>query len=691
MLHRLIHVGTNDVVTIYVPNPEIGQGVKTSLSMIVAEELEVAWEDIQVEQAKWDRNLERQFSGGSLSIRLNYQAMREAGAAARGRLMAAAAQRWELPVAQLRAETGKVISLETGRSASYGALAREASSVAVAEPVLKPESAFHTIGRSRPDTDLKAIVTGAQLYSLDVRVPNMVYAKMARCPHPDGRAVSFDAREARKISGVVEVFALDNRDHGGRIILPNCPNFVSGVVVVAEHPWAALEGARRLEVQWEIPTVKDQSDELRQAFKTSLSAADGELETVRHDGDLDQGWSKAKTRLDVVYELPFLAHVPMEPMNCTVHVRQDTVEAWLPTQNPGQAAEALAKALDVSLDQIDIHVVRSGGAFGRRYYADYAVDTALVSAQLQRPVKMLWSREDDVRFDYFRPASAQRVRAGLDSQGRVCFWHHTVASHPRQTYLEREGSPAEIANYEFPAAFVPALRYDYRAIPARIPVGQWRAVEHSSNVFVVSSVLDELAHAQDLDPVALWLNLVGRDQFVQVREDFRFDAGRLRGVIEAVAEMANWNSPVEKHVGKGIAASYNQGAWVAEVVEVGVEDERLKVRRVWAAVDCGLVINPSGAIQQVQGAITEGLSAALFGDIRVVDGVVEQQNFNTYELCRMHHVPPIEVRFVGPGGAPRGLGEPPLPPVAPALCNAVFAACAKRIRRLPLKDDFTIV
>lgn len=690
VLHRLVHVGNDDSITIYVPNPEIGQGVKTALSMIVAEELEVTWENIRVEQAKWDSTLERQFSGGSLSVRLNYQAMREAGALARARLLAAAAHRWGVSAADLRAANGRVSRPGSDQYLHYGTLAREAASIEVAKPELKSESAFTVVGKSHPDSDIGAIVTGTQRYSLDISFPEMRYAKVARCPHPDGRAVSFDASAARQVSGVLDVFALDNRDHGGRIILPNCPNFVSGVVVVAEHAWAALEGARKLEVEWELPEARDQSDELRKAFAEGVKGAEGEFEVVRLDGNLESAQAEASTRLDVVYELPFLAHVPMEPMNCTVAVREDGVEAWIPTQNPGMAAEVLAKALGVAPEKIEIHVVRSGGAFGRRYYADFVVDAALVSAKLLRPVKLLWSREDDVRHDYFRPASAQRVRAGLDKRGRVCFWHHTVASHPRQTYLEREGSPAEIANYEFPAAFVPALRYDYRAIPARVPVGQWRAVEHSSNVFVVSSVLDELAHASGRDPVELWLDLVGSDQFVQVREDFRFDASRLRAVIETVAQMADWRSPVAQNVGKGIAASYNQGAWVAEVVEVVVKDNHLKVSRVWAAVDCGRVINPSGALQQVQGAVTEGLSAALFGDITVVDGVVQQQNFDSYRLCRMHQVPTIEVRFTGPGGAPRGLGEPPLPPLAPALCNAIFAACGKRIRKLPLKDHFTV-
>jgi isoquinoline 1-oxidoreductase beta subunit len=348
------------------------------------------------------------------------------------------------------------------------------------------------------------------------------------------------------------------------------------------------------------------------------------------------------------------------------------------------AAEAVAKVLGIEQENVTIHVMRSGGAFGRRYYADFITDTVLLAQRFEHPVKVVWTREDDIRYDYFRPASVQRVRAATDHDGRLSHWRQQVASHPRETYLERDGSAAEIANYEFPAGFVPNLMFEYASVPARVPLGQWRATEHSSNVFVVSSAIDELAHAAQLDPVKFWLALVGREQFVQVREDFRFDASRLRKVIETAAARSGWGDPLPPGRGRGIAASYNQGAWVAEVAEVTAGSGALGVDRITCVIDCGRVINPQGAVNQVEGGIVEGLSVALHGRISVRDGMVEQSNFHDYRFSRIDEIPAIDVHFIDSADAPRGLGEGPLPPVAPAVCNAIFAATGKRIRSLPI-------
>jgi isoquinoline 1-oxidoreductase beta subunit len=426
-----------------------------------------------------------------------------------------------------------------------------------------------------------------------------------------------------------------------------------------------------------MPEERDDIDALTQAFERSL---DGESLVVRHDGDdID-----SDADIDVVYRLPFLAHVPMEPMNCTARVKGDTAEVWAPTQNPPMAAEAVAKVLGIPQENVTIHVMRSGGAFGRRYYADFIMDTVLLARRFRRPVKVVWSREEDIRHDYFRPASVQRVRASA-RDARVSQWHQKVVSHPREIYLERDGSPAEIHNFEFPAGFVPNLLFEYVSVPARIPLGQWRATEHSGNVFVVSSAIDELARAHDIDPVEFWLTLVGDEQYVQVREDFRFDASRLRHVIELAVESSGWGTPLPKGRGRGIAASYNQGAWVAEVAEVTVKGDDLAVDRIVCAVDCGRVINPQGAYAQVEGAIVEGLSAALHGRITVRDGIVQEGNFHDYPFCRMREIPEIDIHFVESADAPRGLGEGPLPPVAPAITNAIFAATGKRIRELPIR------
>lgn len=687
-LHPLVRIGSDGGITIFAQNPELGQGVKTALPMIVAEELDADWRSLRIEQAPLDPQLENQFSGGSLSVRLNFAALRRAGATARQMLLRAAAERWQVREGDLLTRDGFVMHEPSGRRASYGELAEAASAVPVPEdPALKNPYDFRLLGTSRSDPDLRSIVTGEPLYSLDLELPDMLYAVVRRSPVSDGQPKHFDATEARKVNGVVDVIELRNEKHGGRILLPNCPNFVSGVAVVAEHTWAALEGARKLAVEWDLPERRDDSASLMRAF---AEAATQDGEEVRRDGDIASAIDAAPTRIEVEYRLPFLAHVPMEPMNCTADVSAGRAVVWAPTQNPSMLAEALALALDIPVADVSVHVLRSGGAFGRRYYADFAIDAALLSQRKGRPVKVVWTREDDVHHDYFRPASLHGVRASLDEAGRLSGWDHVVVSHPRRPYLGREGVGAEIANYEFPAAFVPNFRSRYVAVPARIPVGQWRAIEHSTNVFVTASVIDELAHAAGADPLEFLRQLIGEDDIVQVREDFPFSAARLRAVVDMAASRSGWGSPLPDGRGRGIAASYNQGAWVAEVAEVTVEGDSLAVDRVVAAIDCGRVINPQGALAQVEGAVIEGLSAALMGEITVVDGRVQQGNFNDYPLCRMHQVPDIEVHFVDSDDDPRGLGEPPLPPLAPAVCNAIFAATGRRVRELPLKRLFAV-
>jgi isoquinoline 1-oxidoreductase beta subunit len=679
-LHPLIRIGSDGNITLYAQNPEMGQGVKTALPMILAEELGVDWNAIRVEQADWDERLENQFSGGSLSIRLNYMSMRLAGATAKAMLLAAASQRLHAPGDRLAVQSGYVVDAESGVRIGYGELADAASRLPVPDnPPLRNEDDFTLIGTSVPDVDAESILTGSQEYSLDLRLPGMLYAVVRRCPHGDGQPVSFDATAAKSVPGVVGFHMLKNVDHGGRIVLPNCPNFVSGVAVLATDTWAAMQGARKLEVEWRMPDERDDTDELVQKF---VAALDVDAEVVRRDGDE----TFTDTDIDVVYRLPFLAHVPMEPMNCTAEVHGDRAEVWAPTQNPPMAAEAVAAVLGIPQENVTVHVMRSGGAFGRRYYADFVTDTVLLARQFERPVKVVWSREDDIRHDYFRAGNVQRVRASV-REGRISHWHQKVASHPREIYLERDGSPAEIYDFEFPAGFVPNLLFDYVAVPARIPLGQWRATEHSGNVFVVSSAIDELAHVQGIDPVAFWLDLIGEAQYVQVREDFRFDASRLRSVVELAAAKSGWGEPLPKGRGRGISASYNQGAWVAEVAEVTVTDGNFSVDRITCAIDCGRVINPRGARKQVEGGIVEGLSAALHGRITVRDGVVQESNFNDYPFCRIREIPRLDVHFVASDDLPRGLGEGPLPPVAPAVTNAIFAATGMRIRDLPIRQS----
>ncbi len=695
VLHPLVHIEPGGSVVLFAQNPEMGQGVKTSLPMILAEELDLPFEDVEVRQADWLPGQDRQFSGGSLSIRLNYQAMREAGATARLMLLQAAAERWRVPLDALVTGDGHVRSADGRHSATYGELAAQAAQLPVPEEApLKSPSEYRIIGRPRSDVDLPAILRGAPLFSLDFKLPDMLYAVVRRSPVGDGQVASFDDRAARTVPGVRAVHVLSNEQHGGRIIQPNSPNFVSGIAVLADNTWAALQGAGALEVKWRNPPELDDTEALFARFHDGLRGTPVE---VRRDGDPESLLAGGADVFEQVYQVQLLAHAPMEPMNCTARDADGRSELWVPTQNPGGVAEAVAKAMAIETSGITVHVMRSGGAFGRRYYSDFAIDAALLARQTGRPVKVIWPREDDIRHGYFRPAGVHRIRALLDADGRIAAWQHRLAGHSREAYLEREDPPwsSEIAPYTFPAGFVPNLSFEHVFIPSRIPLGQWRAVAPSANVFVVGSAIDELAHRAGADPLTFLLRLVGEADSVPVIERFNLDTKRLRGVIRKAAEAAGWRQPLgwkdgAARKGRGIAACYDQGAWVAEVVEVTISDGRLRVDRVVAAIDCGRVINPQGAVAQVEGSILDGLGAALMGEITVRDGVVEQSNFHDYRLLRMRQAPAIEVHFIASESEPRGLGEPPLPPLAPALCNAIFAATGQRVRRLPLQSIFEV-
>jgi isoquinoline 1-oxidoreductase beta subunit len=699
VLHPLVQIASDGGIFLFAQNPEMGQGVKTSLPMILAEELDVRLQDVVVRQADWLPGQDLQFSGGSLSIRLNYQAMREAGAAARQMLMQAAAARWALPLETLVTDNGKVRDASGDHAATYSELAADAARLPVPTDVqLKLPSAFRVIGKSHSDVDIKAMVTGNTQFGADLQLPGMLYAVIRHSPVSDGQVASFKDDVALAVAGVRAVHELSNEKHGGRIIQPNSPNFVSGVAVLADNTWAAMQGARALEVQWRNPSKLDDTVSLYEQFHAGL---DAEAVQVRRDGN-PAGLIDSDTKVfEAVYQVPLLPHAPMEPMNCTAHYADGKVEIWAPTQNPGGLAEVVARAVgisqEVAKEQVVVHVMRSGGAFGRRYYSDFAIEAALLARKSGRPVKVVWSRQDDMRHGYFRPAGVHRIRASVDGERRISAWQHTLAGHSRAAYLEREDPPwdTELDQYTFPAGFVENLLLEHVFVPSRIPLGQWRGIAPSANIFVAGSAIDELAHRAGEDPVIFLLRLIGEEEAVRITDRFSLDTARLRAVIHKVVEAADWRQPLgwgdeQTRHGRGIAACYDQGSWVAEVAEVSISDGKLKVDRVVAAVDCGRLINPQGAAAQVEGAILDGLSTALMGEITVRDGVVEQSNFHDYRLLRIGQAPEIEVHFIASENEPRGLGEPPLPPLAPAVCNAIFAATGKRIRRLPLRSQFGV-
>jgi isoquinoline 1-oxidoreductase beta subunit len=681
----LIKIDTDGWVTLIAKNPEIGQGIKTALPMIMAEELGADWDKVKVVQGDFNEAYEEQWAGGSYAIVLNWDLMRRAAAKVRYVLLQAASKKMNKKVSELSTIKGKVLHSGSGEALPFETLLLEASKLHLPETVeFKPTDSFEIVGKNTPQVDLRQLVNGETKFSIDVKLPGMVYATVLKNPVFEGGVGDYDDTEARSVNGVIDIIELDNAAYGGRLLGPNSPNFVNGIAVLANSTWAAFKGTKKLDVIWDTSgSRKENTDGIFERFNLQLT--DTAIE--RKDGDIHRAKRNAASNFEAVYLVPFLAHIPMEPMNCTVDFRVDLCEVWAPTQNPKALQEGLIKLFGLKPEQIKIHLPRIGGAFGRRYYVDYAMDAAILSKKIGKPVKLTWTREEDIQHDWYRPASVQKMVASLDESGMVTGWQHILANASRKTSLGREGRPAgtEIDEYEFPAGFVPDLQFEYGHVMSDVPLGQWRGVGLSATVFAIHSFLDELAILNNMDPIDYFLKFLGPARMVPVVGDYEFDAGRFISVIEQVRRNSNWDTPLPKGQGRGFAANKLSGSFVAEVVTVSVdENENVTILRVDAVVDCGIVVNPSGAKAQVEGGILEGLSAALYGEITIKNGAAEQSNFHDYKWMRMDEAPEIHVEFIANNLPPRGLGEPPLPPAAPALANAIFAASGRRIRKLPI-------
>ncbi|WP_422080185.1 molybdopterin cofactor-binding domain-containing protein [Ulvibacterium sp.] len=681
----LIKIDTEGWVTLIAKNPEIGQGIKTALPMILAEELGADWDKVKVVQGDFDKAYEEQWAGGSYAIILNWDLMRTAAAKVRHVLIQAASKQMDKKISELSAVKNKVVHSKSGEALPFEKLLFEASKLPLPETVeLKPKEAFEIVGKNMPQVDLEQLVNGETKFSIDVKLPGMLYATVLKNPVFEGGVGDYDDTRARSVNGVIDVMELNNSAYGERLLAPNSPNFVNGIAVLANSTWAAFKGAGKLDVTWDTSgTRKENTDGIFKHFQSQLTNTTIE----RKDGDIHRAKRNAALSFEATYQVPFLAHIPMEPMNCTVDFRDDLCEVWAPTQNPRALEEGLIKLFGLQPEQIKIHLPRIGGAFGRRYYVDYAMDAAILSKKTGKPVKLTWTREADIQHDWYRPASVQKMMAALDEEGLVTGWQHILANASRKTCLGREGRPAgtELDEYEFPAGFIPDLQFEYGHVLSDVPLGQWRSVGHSAVAFAVHSFLDELAILNTMDSIDYFLKFLGPARMVPVVDDYAFDVKRLISVVERVRRNSNWDIPLPKGQGRGFAACKHSGSFVAEVVTVSVDaNEKVTVLKVDAVVDCGIVINPSGAKAQVEGGILEGLSAALYGEITVKNGAAEQSNFHDYKWIRMDEAPEIHIEFIANNLPPTGLGEPPLPPAAPALANAIFAASGKRIRKLPI-------
>ena len=663
-----LRITPDNKITIVVARSEMGQGVRTALPMILAEELEADWKQIEVEQAGASTLYGDQTTGGSASIRTTWDPMRKAGASAREMLISAAALTWSVPRSTCTAEAGHIKHAASNRSLSYGELVAKASTLPVPSDVtLKQSKDYKIVGQRLPRLDSLAKVKGEAIYGIDFRLPGMKYAVLSRCPLIAGKVTAIDDKESKKISGVSYVGKIGD----------------SAVAVVADSVWSAMEGRRVLNVSWDEGPNKDlNSAAILASLKQAASKKGANLYAAGEPGKV------SGRHISAEYVLPFMAHAPMEPGNCTAHFQGSKCELWAPTQVPQDCRDSVATAIGLDPDQVKVNVTLMGGGFGRRLEHDYAVEAAQVSKAINAPVKVIWTREDDMRCSTYRPASLHQLSATLDGTGLpVALTHRIIAP----SITGQKGQPVpnnvdpDLPDEAGPVYGIPNYAIEYVMTETPVPLGWMRSVYALQAAFALESFVDELALAAGKDPLKYRLQLLAKDQDLAYFTT-TWHTARMRAVLQLAAEKAGWDKPLPAGHYRGIACFACFQTYMAEVVEITMENTQPKVHRVVAAVDCGQVVNPAILEQQIQGGVVYGLSNALRAQITIDKGRIVQGNFDDYAPLRMDETPVVEVYAMPSQEPPTGIGEPSLPPVAPALCNAIYAATKKRIRTLPIQS-----
>lgn len=685
--NAFIRIMPDGAITIIAKNPEVGQGVRTSLPMLIAEELDVPWPSVRVEQAMADRaKYGSQVAGGSTATPNHYDNHRRLGAAARQMLVTAAAQTWGVPESECTTGGGRVHHHATRRMLNYGELTARAATLPapeLASVMVKDPKDFTIVGRPIRGVDNHAIVTGKPIFSIDVNVPGMLHAVYVKAPVFGAAVASANLDDVRRVPGVRQAFVID----GGTALSGLLP----GVAILADNTWAAAQGRRALRVEWADHATSSQSSD-GFARRAKELAAGAPQRTLRSDGDCAAALSSAVKVVEAEYSYPFLAHAALEPMNCTAHWADDRMEIWSPSQNPGSGLTLVSRTLEIPEENITIHMLRGGGGFGRRLANDYMVEAAAIAKQAGVPVKLTWSREDDIQHDFYRPAGFHFLKGGVDASGKLIAWqNHFVSFGQGEQFAQAAG----MSGTDFPGLFVPNYQVDASVMPLGVPTGFLRAPGSNGLAFVMQSFIDELAHAAGKDPLQFRLDLLAGHGVMLDGERPVIDASRIRGVLEAVRERSGWDrTTLPPRTGRGVAFHFSHRGYFAEVVEVAVsEANTVRVTNIWAVGDIGAqVVNPLNAVNQVQGSVLDGLGEAFGQEITITDGKVKQSNFHDFPLFRMAQAPPaIDVHFLSTDNPTTGLGEPALPPVVPALCSAIFAATGTRVRSLPLtKHGFTI-
>ena len=692
-----VQIGTDSKVSVFVHRSEMGQGIRTSIPMIIADELEADWEQIEVVQGLADKKYGSQNTDGSRSIRQFYQPLREAAASARMMLEQAAAKYWKVDASQCVAQENMIVNKASGDKLPFGQLAELAALQSLPEVkslVFKSKEDFRFIGKSHvPLVDEQDIVMGTTQFGYDVDLPNMGIAVIARPPVLGGKVVNVDATAAKKVVGVIDVIQMEDIEE------PVAFKALGGVAVIAENTWAALKGRDALVIEWEHGKhAQYDSSNYKNMLRENCKNAD---KIHRSKGDVAVSLKNASQTFTADYYVPELIHVPMEPPAATAHFKDDGFEIWACTQTPQSAQGNVAQATGIAPEKIKVNVTLLGGGFGRKSKPDFVIEAALLSQQLKRPIKVLWTREDEIKNGYYHAVSYQSLTAGINSKGKVDAWQHHAAEPPIGSTFsagaDQIGFEASLGMIDMPFD-VPNIRCASGKAPAHTRIGWLRSVTNINHAFAVSSFVDELANESGVDSKTYIESLIGEDRQIDPNtenatygnygeslEKYPIDTARMKATLKDVAAQAKWGRKLPKGHGLGIAVHRSFASYVACVVEVSTSPEgKIKLEHVWMSVDCGLAVNPERVVSQMEGAAIFGTSLTFYGELTAKNGEIEQGNFDTYPIARITDIPDIDVNILKVDAPPGGVGEPGVPPVAPAICNAIFNATGKRYRELPL-------